>query len=151
MEADAVAAYLKHSDEVVRFASAVVGPSSAEDVAAMVMSRVLYGTAWRSASNLRGYLFTAVTNEARSQHRATRRRWAREAADAGVAASDDSFVRAEVIEAVRGLSVRQRAVVYLTYWAGLASDEVAVELGISVRTVERELMTARRRLEVLLK
>ena len=151
MDADAVAAYEKYADEVVRFASAVVGPSSAEDVAATVMSRVLYGTSWRSVANLRAYLFAAVTNEARSQHRATRRRWARESAEARGGTVADSYVRAEVIDAVRTLSVRQRAVVYLTYWMGATSEEVARDLDVSVRTVERELTTARRRLEVLLR
>ena len=44
-----------------------------------------------------------------------------------------------------------RAVVYLTYWMGVDAAEIARGLAVSVRTVERELTTARRRLEVLLR
>ena len=60
-------------------------------------------------------------------------------------------MRTEVIDAVRRLSVRQRAVVYMTYWLDATANDVALDLGVSVRTVERELTTARRRLEVLLR
>lgn len=151
MDDDAAAAYEKYADEVVRFASAVVGPSGAEDLAASAMGRVLRGSSWRSAENLRAYLFRAVTNEARSIHRSTKRRLAREAASVRDGQASDGFVRAEVLDAVRRLSVRQRAVVYMTYWLDASADEVAADLGCSVRTVERELTTARRRLEVLLR
>ena len=151
MDADAVAAYSKYADEVVRFASAVVGPCEAEDIAATVMARVLHGDTWREIENLRAYLYRSVTNEARSQSRATRRRWMREALDVRSRSTSDVFVRAEVLAAVRQLSVRQRAVVFMTYWLGATADDVASDLGVSVRTVERELTTARRRLEVLLK
>ncbi len=151
MEADAIAAYTKYADEVVRFASAVVGPSSAEDVAATVMVRVLNDDGWRSVDNLRAYLYRSVTNEARSQSRATRRRWMREGRDAHGRPAPDSHMRTEVIDAVRRLSVRQRAVVYMTYWLDATANDVALDLGVSVRTVERELTTARRRLEVLLR
>lgn len=151
MDDDAAAAYAKYADEVVRFASAVVGPSSAEDVAATVMGRVLHGSGWRSMDNLRAYLFRAVANEAVSQHRSTQRRLAREVAAIRGGVATDGFVRAEVLDAVRRLSVRQRAVVYMTYWLDSSADEVAADLGVSIRTVERELTTARRRLEVLLR
>lgn len=151
MDDDAAAAYAKYADEVVRFASAVVGPSSAEDLAATVMARVLHRPGWRSMENLRAYLFRAVTNEAVSLHRSTQRRLVREVAAIRAGEVADGFVRAEVLDAVRRLSVRQRAVVYMTYWLDSSADEVAADLGVSVRTVERELTTARRRLEVLLR
>jgi RNA polymerase sigma factor (sigma-70 family) len=56
-----------------------------------------------------------------------------------------------LVDALRRLSVRQRAVVYLTYWIGLDASDIARGLDISVRTVQRELSAARRRLEVLLR
>lgn len=51
---------------------------------------------------------------------------------------------------MRRLTTRQRAVVYFTYWHELQCSEVAALMGMSPRTVQRELMTARRHLEVLL-
>jgi RNA polymerase sigma factor (sigma-70 family) len=63
---------------------------------------------------------------------------------------DGQQVRVEVLEALRRLGVRQRAVIFFTYWHDLESTEVARLLGISSRTVQRELTAARRHLEVLL-
>ena len=56
-----------------------------------------------------------------------------------------------MLDAVGRLNPRQRAVVYLTYWLDQSADEVAHELDVSVRTVERDLTGARRELEVLLR
>jgi DNA-directed RNA polymerase specialized sigma24 family protein len=41
MGTDAVEIYEKHADELIRFASVLVGPSGAEDVLAGAMLRVL--------------------------------------------------------------------------------------------------------------
>lgn len=62
-----------------------------------------------------------------------------------------SGARSEVLAAMRRLTHRQRAVVFLTYWQDLEATEVASLLHISSRTVERQLAIARRRLEVLLR
>lgn len=48
------------------------------------------------------------------------------------------------------LSIRQRAVVALTYWDGLAPDEVAATLGISAGAVKSHLARARAKLRGLL-
>ena len=48
------------------------------------------------------------------------------------------------------ISERQRAVIHLTYWEDLTTGDIASLLGLSVRTIERELTLARRRLEALL-
>ncbi|HNJ96933.1 MAG TPA: RNA polymerase sigma factor [Ilumatobacteraceae bacterium] len=151
MNADATAAYAEHAQEVVRFATALVGPSSSEDIAAIVMARVLSSHTWRSVENLRAYLFRAVTNEVRSQSRADRRRWIREERVGVRDLAPDAELLVDVIDAVRLLSIRQRAVVYLTYWLGMRAEEVARTLDVSPRTVERELTSARGRLEVLLR
>jgi RNA polymerase sigma factor (sigma-70 family) len=55
-----------------------------------------------------------------------------------------------VREAVAGLSVRQRAVVVLTYWADLDPRAVAERLGISEGSVRRHLARARARLREVL-
>jgi RNA polymerase sigma factor (sigma-70 family) len=154
MDQDTTAEYLKHADELLRFASAVAGPSAADDIVAAVVMRVLVESdRWRSFQNVRAYLLRAVMNEAIDRQRRRTRRQRREQRDSSLSpnASYDSHVRTEVLDAVGRLSARQRAVVYLTYWLEHSASDVATELGVSVRTVERELTVARRELEVLLR
>lgn len=154
MDQDATAEYLKHADHLLRFASAVAGPSSADDVVAAVVMRVLVeNDMWRSVRDVRAYLVRSVMNEAIDRQRRRTRRRRREQRDASPASmsSYDSYVRSEVLDAVGRLSARQRAVVYLTYWLDRSASEIATELDVSVRTVERELTVARRELEVLLR
>ncbi len=145
--------YRKHADDLVRFASGLVGPSGAEDVVANAVLRAVTSRGWATVSNQRAYLYRAVLNEATSQHRATTRRLARE-----IRAyerdqhreGDGSSVDLDVLVALRVLSERQRAIIHLTYWEDLAAPDVASLLGLSVRTVERELALGRQRLEALL-
>ncbi|MCB0956879.1 MAG: sigma-70 family RNA polymerase sigma factor [Ilumatobacter sp.] len=136
---------------MVRFANAVVGPADAEDLAAIVMTRVLSRDGWESLADLRAYLFRSVVNEARSSRRSTQRRLRREAFGAELAAPPAVTLRADVLDAVGRLTPRQRALTYLVYWQDLPVVDAAAELGVSVRTAERELANARRRLEVLLR
>lgn len=56
-----------------------------------------------------------------------------------------------MLAAIRRLTVRQRAVVFLTYWQELSAVDIAAGLDLSLRTVERELTAARRHLEELLR
>ena len=63
---------------------------------------------------------------------------------------ESSMSDGDVVRAIARLRLRQRAVVFLTYWSDLEPAVVAEMLGVSQRTVERELTSARRRLEVLL-
>ena len=53
----------------------------------------------------------------------------------------------EVLEAVARLSVRQRAVIVLTYWNDLDPKSVATLLGLSEGTVRRYLARARANLK----
>lgn len=154
MDQNATAEYLKHADDLLRFASAVAGPSAADDIVATVVMRVLVESGdWRSIRNLRGYLVRSVMNEAIDRQRRSSRRRRREQRESAHApgASFDEHVRTEVLDAVGRLTPRQRAVVYLIYWLDRSAGEVANELDVSVRTVERELTVSRRELEVLLR
>ena len=154
MDQDATAEYLKHADDLLRFASAVAGPSAADDIVAAVVMRVLVeDDTWRSIHNLRGYLVRSVMNETIDRQRRSSRRRRRERRDSAHAqlTSLDEHVRTEVLDAVGRLTPRQRAVVYLTYWLDRSASEVATELEVSMRTVERELTVSRRELEVLLR
>ena len=70
--------YRKYSDDLIRFASGLVGPSGAEDVVANAVLRAISSAQWKAVDNQRAYLYRSVLNEAHSQHRSTQRRLARE-------------------------------------------------------------------------
>ena len=53
----------------------------------------------------------------------------------------------DVLEAVSRLSVRQRAVVFLTYWEDLHQRDIATRLDISEGSVRRHLARAHSRLK----
>ena len=150
MSAGDARVYEKYADELVRFATVLVGPNGAEDLVAETMLRVLTSPSWPSVVDHRPYLFRSVLHRARSDHRSTQRRHNREARSGADQTVAHEHVRAEVIVAMRRLTVRQRAVVYFVYWEDVPVEEIASALAVSRRTVQRELATAQRRLEVLL-
>jgi RNA polymerase sigma factor (sigma-70 family) len=140
-------AYAKYSDDLVRFATGLVGPEDAADLVSAVMVRVLARPSDRAVQNRRAYLFRAVLNEARMHHRATMRRRAREAlAVSPDLTTDNVSLRPDVLTAVSALSVRQRAVVVLRYWGDLDESETAALLGISRGSVRKHLARAHVRL-----
>ena len=138
--------YRKYSDDLVKFATGLVGPTDAADVVADAIARVFASDRWRDVRNRRAYLFGSVLNEARMHHRTTMRRRAREARAAEREGIVDVDVRPDVLEAIARLSLRQRAVVLLTYWQDLHERETAELLGISVGSVRRHLARAHDRL-----
>jgi RNA polymerase sigma-70 factor (ECF subfamily) len=146
--------YAKHAEELIRFATALAlaGPFNATDVLADAVVRVFTSPSWKSVTNRRAYLYRAVLNEARLRRRSLDRRLKREANAAvpPIDDADDMVDAADIARALRTLTVRQRAVVYETYWLGLDVGEVAGDLELSARTVERELARARSRLKELL-
>ncbi len=145
--------YRKYADDLIRFASGLVGPSGAEDVVANAVLRAVESRQWTRIDNRRAYLYRAVFNEACSQHRSTTRRLNREIRAHRRESFGDSFdtsVDVDVLVALQKLSERQRAVIHLIYWADLPVTEVASLLDLPTRTVERELARARTRLEALL-
>ena len=110
MDQNATAEYLKHADDLLRFASAVAGPSAADDIVATVVMRVLVESGdWRSIRNLRGYLVRSVMNEAIDRQRQSSRRRRREQRDSTHApgTSFDEHVRTEVLDAVGRLTPRR--------------------------------------------
>ena len=142
--------YRKYSDDLIRFASGLVGPSGAEDVVANAVLRAISSAQWKAVDNQRAYLYRSVLNEAHSQHRSTQRRLAREIKAQQRHDTSDQPVDLDVLVALRKISERQRAVIHLTYWEDLTTGDIASLLDLSVRTIERELTLARRRLEALL-
>ena len=115
---------------------------------AAAVVRAMWSRQWSGVENHRAYLYRAVLNEAHSSARSAMRRRARELR---VAASEPSVVhqpdvRPDVLEAIGRLSVRQRAVIFLTYWDGLTPAEIGTRLAISEGSVRRHLARARSKL-----
>jgi RNA polymerase sigma-70 factor (ECF subfamily) len=145
------AVYEKYAGELIRFATALVGPSDAADVLSTAILRVFASRGWRDVRDHRAYLARAVLNEARMHHRSTMRRRAREHRFAPRNEVEPPEIRPEVLERVGRLSVRQRAVVVLTYWDDLDPVEIARRLDISAGAVRRHLARAHRRLREMMK
>lgn len=152
MDVELSETYAKHAEELVRFATVLVGPAGADDLVSLVWLRLAAGTDWARIENRRAFLFRSVVNAACDQHRSTERRRRRDAwAVLAPTEPDSAWIRPAVREAMRQLSVRQRAVVYLYYWFDLETDEVADQLHLSKRSVQRELERARRIMEDILR
>lgn len=131
----------KHRDELIRYASMLVGPDDAEDLLSTVVVRVLSQRHLSDLDDARSYLYRSVLNEARSLvRRRRRRRYER------VSVVLPVDVEPEVLAAVRALPERQRAAVYLTYWRDLPVAEVAQLMGVRPGSVKRYLHVARNRL-----
>ena len=135
--------YEKCADELIRFATSLVGPTDAPDVLSVAVIQALTSSRWAGVSNRRAYLYRSVLNAARSRRRAEARRRAREAPGAVPTAWEPPELRPEVLEAIGRLSERQRAVVYLTYWDDLDPAGAAELLDISEGSVRRHLARAR--------
>jgi DNA-directed RNA polymerase specialized sigma24 family protein len=67
--------YRKYVDDLLRFAMALVGRSDAPDVVSAAVLRAMSARSWPSVSNHRAYLYRAVLNQARNEHRDRQRRW----------------------------------------------------------------------------
>ena len=105
------AVWRKHGEELVRYASILVGPSDAEDLLSAVVVRVLAAKGSLSAlEDARPYLFRAVLNESKNHCRQFRT--PPQIREAVLPAEP----RPEVLEAAMALPPQQRAAVYLTYW-----------------------------------
>jgi RNA polymerase sigma factor (sigma-70 family) len=139
--------YEKYADELVRFATMLVGPTNAEDVVADAVLRVFASSAWKSVTNRRAYLYRSVLAQASSTARSTQRRLLRESRYAGATNNDEPMLRPELLAALRSLTVRQRAVVFMSFWLDQPTHAIGQVLGMSERTVQRDLENAYRRMK----
>jgi RNA polymerase sigma factor (sigma-70 family) len=140
-----------HADELLRFATVLAGPNDAYDVVADAMLGAAAAATAPTVINRRAYLFRAVANRARDEHRRRQRRWRRDLAAVGPATAVQPDNHSDVRRAVAELSVQQRAVVYLAYWEDLPEREIAEVLGVSPGTVHRTLQRARETLREALR
>ena len=147
---DSSEVYRRHADELVRYATALVGPADAPDVVVDAVVSAFESLAWPTVENQRAYLYRAVLNRSLSVRRSDARRVARELRVAGsesVAAGESSL---DAQRALANLSPQQRAVVYLTYWEDLTPAQVAALLDVSEGTVRKQLARAREQLRRIL-
>lgn len=146
-------AYERYAAELIRFATVLVGSSSAEDVMATAVARVFASRQWPDVREPRSYLFRAVLHEALDSQRSTSRRVARELRSISTRPLTTEMVeiRVDVLDSVRRLSVRQRAVVFMTFWLDFPVGRIATELGISARSVQRDLESACQEMEEYLR
>jgi len=145
--------YTRHVDELVRFASGLIGPDHAPDVVADAFVRLTRSAAWAEANNHRALWFRAVVFEAQSWKRSTARRRAREQrsiADRSLAPLSEPTGIDRVGNAVDDLSAQQRAVIVLAYWQDLDPSAIAVLLDVSEGTVRKQLSRAREKLRKVL-
>jgi RNA polymerase sigma-70 factor, ECF subfamily len=142
--------YRKYSDDLVRFATGLVGPSNAADVVAEAVLRCMSSSKWSTVERKKPYLYRSVFNEAKRFHRSTFRRTSREMQSARPEAFDPPEPRPEILAALGELSIQQRAVIFLTYWEDLSPSGVAGVLRIGEGSVKRHLARGRRRLKEVL-
>ncbi len=142
--------YSEHATALVRFATVLVGADAAQDVVSSAVLRSLANPSWIRVENHRSYLYQAVANEARNLNRRDSRRRLRESRLSEPSVSHLPEFHPEVRKAVEDLSVRQRAVVYLTYWEDMTDQMAAEYLGISSGSVRRHLARAKDRLRRVL-
>jgi len=143
---DDAAIWRKYKEELIRYATVLVGVDHAEDVLSTVVERVLRRKgSLATLDDARPYLFRAVLNESRGRSRRQR-----------VIPWEPDFVedhigfRPDVAAAVGSLPERQRAAIYLTYWRDLPVGEVADLMGCGPGTVKRYLHLSRNRLRKVL-
>lgn len=142
--------YAKYADDLVRFAMGLVGRSDAQDLVSTAVLRALSSKSWPEVKDPRRYLYQAVANQARNEHRDRQRRWYKELRAAAPESISRPEYRPEVLAAVRKLSLQQRAVIVLCYWEDLAPVDIAHRLGISEGSVRRHLARGRAKLRTML-
>lgn len=126
------AIWRKHEDELIRYATVLVGPDHAEDILSSVVIRVIrkYGSLAKF-QDARPYLFKVVLNESRNHIRRSSR------PDLTVSGIEMPVeVGPDVVVAVGSLPARQRAAIYLTYWRDLPTKDVAELMGCRPGTVK---------------
>jgi RNA polymerase sigma-70 factor (ECF subfamily) len=139
-------AFRLYARELTEYATTLVGPFDAADVVTDACMRAFAAKGWAAVVNRRAYLYRTVFSVANDHHRSTLSRRLREMKAAERQTVMPVEVDLDVLRAVERLSVQQRSVVYLTYWADLSPEDVATQMGVSPGTVKRHLARARKRL-----
>jgi RNA polymerase sigma-70 factor (ECF subfamily) len=141
--------YRAHAEELIRYATVLVGPDDAPDVVTDAVLSAFATPAWSQVAQPRAYLYRSVLNTALSSHRARERRRRRETAVAMRPVAPESSPAESAIDVHRALatlSPQQRAVVFLAYWQDQPPSQIAATLDVSEGTVRKQLARARAQL-----
>ena len=138
----------EHSSMLLRFATVLVGPTDAHDVATEALLTASDRLLADDVDHPTSFLYRAVSNRAHDLRRSNERRWRRDLHAVGPAASPDRDAQSQdslvdVRRAVSSLSLAQRSVVYFVYWEDRTERDTAEILGIAPGTVRRHLVRAR--------
>ena len=145
-----LALYQRYGDDLIRYATALVGPADAADVVQDAVIAAFGAPGWAAIGNRRAYLYRAVFNRSVSLRRSTSRRDHRERKVAQRDLLDDRSPSVDARAALGTLSAQQRAVVYLTYWEDLTPAQIADMLDVGEGTVRKQLARAREALRRIL-
>ena len=144
---DVVELFVRSRADLVRFATALVGPDDALDVVSEVVVSTLASGRLDRVDDVRAYWFRAVANRSMSWHRSTERRRHRDTRHAiGRAGDGDEMSAVEGREFLDLLSGQQRVVVYLMYWHDWDPATIAATLDVAEGTVRKQLARTRARL-----
>lgn len=132
----------EHGADLLRFATVLVGPDDAHDVAVEAFLRAA-PVNLEGVTNRRAYLMRAVVNRAHDLRRSRERRWRRDLAAMGPVSTGSPDTYLDVRRSVSSLSMAQRTVVYFVYWEDLTERDIAELLQVSPGTVRRHLVRAR--------
>lgn len=139
-------AWRAHAPPLLRFATALVGPSDAHDVVTTAFLRTTRDPKWTGIEFLDRYLMRAVRNEALNVGRQQRRQRQRDLAAVRPEAVVDGEPNVDLLRAVASLSIKHRSVVFLAYWEHRTEVEISNILGISRSSVHRSLVRSREQL-----
>lgn len=120
-----------------------IAEDASQDALAVVCSTL---SSLRDDAAVTGWFYRIVTRAARQALRRERRPLPTAVDNFGAAPTD----RIDLLRALDRLTLAQREVVVLHYYADLAAAEIARSLGVPSATIRFRLMTARRAMRVVL-
>ena len=139
--------YEEIAPDLMRYATALIGPDQAPDVVSTVVTRALgRGGGLAGLESPKSYLMKAVLNEATGVKRQRARRQTYPVAAVPDVGLPDVEV-GNIDEVVMGLPPQQRAAAYLVFFLEHTPTEAAELMGTRPATVRRYLYLARRKIE----
>lgn len=133
-------AWRNYGPPALRFATVLVGPTDAHDIVTNAFLRV---ADWQSIDHPQTYLLRAVRNEAQNHHRHRTRQRRRDLAAVPDAFAANHESNADIVRALKKLTLRQRSIIFLAYWEDMTEAAIADTLDLSTGTVHRTLSRAR--------
>ena len=147
---DVTALFHRYKDPVYRLALSFTGsPADAEDVTQTVFLKYLETQPELEAGKEKAWLLQVTANQCRDLWRRLKLRAAVPLEEAQAIAVLPPRVEA-VAQAVRKLKPTDRAVIYLFYYEGYSTGEIAGMLRTNQSAVTSRLCRARKRLKILL-